>query len=59
MILFDVFEGPPVPPDKKSVAFSVDFRALDRTLSDDEVNAAVARIVAFLAARYGAELRTG
>ena len=59
VILFDVFEGPPVPPDKKSAAFSVDFRALDRTLSDDEVNAAVARIVAFLGARYGAELRTG
>jgi phenylalanyl-tRNA synthetase beta chain len=58
VVLFDVFEGTPVPQGKKSVAFSVDFRALDRTLSDDEVNAAVAGIVAFLAERYGAELRT-
>ena len=43
--LFDVYEGDQVPEGKKSVAFSLHFRALDRTLSDAEVNAAVEKIL--------------
>ncbi len=54
--LFDVYEGLQVGPGKKSVAFSVVFRAPDRTLTDDEADAAVQRAIAALA-RIGAALR--
>jgi len=57
-LLFDVHTGPPLPPGKKSLAFSVDFRATDRTLTDEEASEAVARIVDRLAREVGAELRT-
>jgi len=56
--LFDVFRGGPVPEGKKSLAFSVDFRAADRTLTDQEAEAAVEAIVGRLSERFGAELRT-
>ncbi len=57
--LFDVFTGPPVPEGRKSLAFSVDLRAPDRTLTDSEADGVVARVVARLAAEFGAELRAG
>ncbi len=42
--VFDVFQGAGLPAGKKSLAFSLVFRAADRTLTDDEVNAAFAKI---------------
>jgi phenylalanyl-tRNA synthetase beta chain len=57
--LFDVFTGPPVPEGKRSLAFAVDFRAADRTLTDIEVDGAIAGIVEALAADFGAVLRSG
>src|SRR5204863_1629216 len=48
-VLFDVHEGPPLPEGKKSLGFSVDFRAADRTLEGDEANEAVERIAERLA----------
>jgi phenylalanyl-tRNA synthetase beta chain len=36
--LFDVYRGAGLPEGKKSLAFSLTFRAADRTLTDDEVN---------------------
>jgi phenylalanyl-tRNA synthetase beta chain len=57
--LFDVHVGPPLPTGKKSLAFSVDLRAADRTLTDVDANDAVARIADRLAAVFGAELRSG
>ena len=36
--LFDIYSGPGIPEGKKSVGFSIRFRAKDRTLSDEEVN---------------------
>jgi len=59
VILFDVFTGPPIPEGRKSLAFSVDFRAPDRTLTDREADEAVRRIAEALADRFGAELRSG
>ncbi len=38
--LFDVYQGKGLPEGKKSFAFSLVYRADDRTLTDDEVNAA-------------------
>jgi len=54
---FDVYQGEQVPPGKKSVAFSLTFRAPDRTLTGEEVDAARDAIVAALTAEFGASLR--
>jgi phenylalanyl-tRNA synthetase beta chain len=59
VVLFDVHTGPPLPEGKKSLAFSVDFRAPDRTLTDQEAERAVQAIVERLASDFGAELRSG
>jgi phenylalanyl-tRNA synthetase beta chain len=57
--LFDVFEGEPLLEGKRSLAFSLDFRASDRTLTDREVEDRVRTIADRLAADLGAELRSG
>ena len=57
-VLFDVFEGASLPEGKVSLAFSVDFRASDRTLTDEEAEEMVRVIKEELARRFGAELRT-
>jgi phenylalanyl-tRNA synthetase beta chain len=59
VLLFDVFEGQPLPAGKKSLAFSVDFRAPDRTLTDDEADEIIQSITKRLAKKLGAELRAG
>jgi phenylalanyl-tRNA synthetase beta chain len=59
VVLFDVFTGDPLPAGKKNLAFSVDFRAPDRTLTDEEAEQAVAAIVARLRRDFGAEFRSG
>lgn len=41
---FDVYRGPGLPEGTKSLAFTLTFRAADRTLTDEEVNAAFARL---------------
>jgi phenylalanyl-tRNA synthetase beta chain len=58
-ILFDVFHGASLPAGSKSLAFSVDIRAPDRTLTDNDAQAVVDRITARLAEDFGAELRSG
>ena len=55
--LFDVYRGQNLAPGTKSVAYSISFRAADRTLTDDEVNTAMAKILANLEAKVGAVLR--
>ena len=42
--LFDVYAGQGLPEGKKSLAFALSFRSAERTLTDDEVSAAFARI---------------
>jgi len=59
VVLFDVYDGEPLPEGKRSLAFAVDFRAGDRTLTDEEVGEVVARIAERLATDVGAELRAG
>ncbi|HYZ11822.1 MAG TPA: phenylalanine--tRNA ligase subunit beta, partial [Actinomycetota bacterium] len=58
-ILFDVFEGSPLPEGTRSLAFSLDFRAPDRTLTDGEVEQRVRAIADRLHGDFGAELRAG
>ncbi len=47
---FDVYQGKGLPEGKKSLAFSLVFRSAERTLTDDEVNAAFTKIQADIAA---------
>lgn len=58
LLLFDIYEGEPVPKGKRSLAYSLTFRAPDRTLTDDEVNAIQKRLLAAVAEKHGAELRS-
>ncbi|MEX2420681.1 MAG: phenylalanine--tRNA ligase subunit beta, partial [Actinomycetota bacterium] len=58
-VLFDVFEGEPLPQGKKSLAFSLELRALDRTLTDAEADAALSSVIERLRHDFGAELRAG
>jgi phenylalanyl-tRNA synthetase beta chain len=46
--LFDQYVGAPIPPGKKSLAYSLSFRAPERTLTDSEVNDAHAELIAAL-----------
>lgn len=54
--LFDIYEGAQILAGHKSVAYSVTFRAKDHTLTDDEVSAAMKKILNGLD-RMGIQLR--
>ncbi|MGI8586793.1 MAG: phenylalanine--tRNA ligase subunit beta [Chloroflexia bacterium] len=58
LTLFDVYTGPPVPPGRRSLAYTLTFQALDRTLGDEEVTKLRTKIVGRLKREVGAELRT-
>jgi phenylalanyl-tRNA synthetase beta chain len=58
-VLFDVHQGPPLPEGKKSLAFTLELRASDRTLTDAEAAEVVEAIAEHLEAEFGAELRSG
>jgi phenylalanyl-tRNA synthetase beta chain len=51
--LFDVYRGAPLAPDERSLAFRLRFAAEDRTLTEAEVDAAMAAVMAALAAAGG------
>ena len=55
--LFDVYTGPGIPPDKKSVAFNLTFRSDERSLTAAEVDEAVSRMLERLKAELNAVLR--
>lgn len=55
--LFDVYEGSQILSGHKSVAYSITFRALDRTLEDKEVNTVMDKILRGLK-DLGIELRS-
>jgi len=55
--LFDVYQGKSIPAGKKSLAYSLSYRAPDRTLTDDEVMLVEGRIVDTLSTRFGAYIR--
>ena len=57
-LLFDVFRGDAIPNGRKSLAFALEFRAPDRTLTDEEVEPLIGTIVDRLRTGLGAELRT-
>jgi phenylalanyl-tRNA synthetase beta chain len=57
VMLFDRFQGGSVPAGRHSLAFHVVYRAGDRTLTDPEVDARHAHVLAEVEKRFGATLR--
>jgi phenylalanyl-tRNA synthetase beta chain len=55
--VFDVYAGSPVPEGRKSVAFGFTFQG-EKTLTDEEVDAEVGRILSMLEVDFDARVRT-
>jgi phenylalanyl-tRNA synthetase beta chain len=54
---FDRYQGKGIPDGKVSLSYRLTFQSPERTLTDDEVSAAMASIVAALKDTHGAEQR--
>lgn len=55
--MFDIYRGPGVPEDKKSLAFALELRAEDRTLTDTDTEQVINKVLKKLEADLGAVLR--
>ncbi len=55
--LVDVYEGERLPEGKRSLTLRLEYRAPERTLRDEEVDALHAQIVGALTAQFGAQQR--
>ena len=55
--LFDVFTGPPVPDGRKSLALRLTLQSPERTLTEADAEAAIARALKALGEQCGAQLR--
>ena len=55
--VFDVYEGPGIEPGKKSIAIAVTIQPRDKTMTDAEIEALAAKIVAEVSKRTGGTLR--
>ncbi len=55
--LFDEYIGAPIPSGKKGLAYSISYRASDRTLTDEEVNALQDELTTALRRELQVELR--
>jgi phenylalanyl-tRNA synthetase beta chain len=56
--LFDVYEGPPLDPGTRNLAYALSLRAPDRTLTGEEVEGLVGRVHTALPARLPVTIRT-
>jgi phenylalanyl-tRNA synthetase beta chain len=55
--VFDVYEGPGIEPGKKSIAIAVTLQPRERTMTDQEIEAVGAKIIAEVARKTGGVLR--
>ena len=55
--VFDLYEGKGIEPGKKSIAIAVTLQPREKTLTDAEIDAVAAKIVADVTKRTGASLR--
>ena len=55
--LFDLYQGQQVAAGKRSLAYTLRFRAPDRTLTDAEADDAMSKIVGSVRSRFGALVR--
>ena len=56
--VFDLYEGPGIAAESKSLAVEVTLQPKDKTLTDGEIDAVAAKIVAAVAKKTGAVLRS-
>ena len=55
--VFDVYEGKGIEPGKKSIAIAITIQPRDKTMTDEEIDALAAKIVAEVSKRTGGVLR--
>ena len=55
--VFDIYEGKGIDPDKKSIAIAVTIQPREKTLTDQEIDAVAAKIVAEVTKKTGGTLR--
>ena len=55
--LFDIYRGTGIPEGKKSMAFSLELRSDDRTLTDADSEAVMSKVLAAVASKLDAQLR--
>ncbi len=55
--IFDLYQGKPIPKGKKSVGIRFRYRALDHTLTEEEINAVHEPLIERLLKSFGGELR--
>ena len=57
MTVFDVYQGKGIDDDKKSVAIAVTLQPREKTLTDQDIDAVAAKIVAEVVKKTGGTLR--
>jgi len=57
LVLFDLYEGKGIDPDRKSVAMCISWQHVERSMVVDEINATMERIIETLESRFAAVLR--
>ena len=55
--IFDQYSGSPIPEGKKSLGYTVCYRAQDRTLTDEEVNSTHQNLISKMCQEFAATLR--
>ena len=58
VMTFDVFEGENIPKDKKSVAINVTLQAIDKTLSENDLDDISKKIIDTVSKKTGATIRS-
>ncbi len=58
VVTFDIFEGENIPKDKKSVAINVTIQALDKTLSEKDLDQVSQKIMEVVKEKTGATIRS-
>ncbi len=56
--VFDLYEGKNIPAGKRSLGFTIRYRAKDRTLTDEEVDRLHQEIIIYLIKKTGGQLRS-
>jgi phenylalanyl-tRNA synthetase beta chain len=55
--VFDVYTGISIGIDKKSIAYSLTFENMKKTLTDEEINNIIDKIIETVSKKCGAEIR--
>ena len=58
VITFDVFEGENIPKDKKSVAINITLQAINKTLSEKDLDQISQKIIEVVKEKTGATIRS-